>query len=719
MTKVVTLIDTDVANFSTTFYPPIKVNTSGTLGSSAYSGGFFNAERESVSGDYRYGMLGIPADLGGYNRFVDTLGGGVEGPDGAVKDVTVSAIVKYDWIGAAALTPIIVIEQQWSSVSDWRRVYLELKSDGTLQVRLWDANNGGGTILANPATTLTELSEYTVQMRVQLNNSSSDIWEVRLNGSTLASGTANMSGWSGAALRSVFTCGIPNSNSGGYDTVVSYKNIGVFRDGWVDWQGVVRVAVPTANGNYTAWSGTYTDVDETPADGDTTYTESNVVDDRESWVFGTLGNYATVLGLVCFAYARGVTTNGAIRPFIRLGTTDYDGFTSDETLFTGDGWGARGVSIFTSNPATTQPWAQSDFSGFNYGLRCRSTAGPSRATAAYALLWSEPLKITPSPVVIALKDPGVTITMGAVSPAPTVIRLTDAILGQTWNVTWNISPVVIALKDPGVTWLMAMNLSPVVIRLAGVTPQLGNGLAPEPVIIKLGAPDVTWTLGALNLAPVVIRTLIKSQSAALSRLVLPTRRGQIWIVAATAPPTVLVQEGYVWVDTSTATPVIKQYIDGAWVSVLVDLQEATSRLVLDAGGTGSGAGGSQATIVNITGLTVASSDNIIIEATYLNSGATATTVGLKINGTTVLTGQAPPGTGTAETGVWRIIIPRRDQAASLGGYSYIVTDGGTMQVSALSSVPQNVTITSLELTADPNGSNIEIRNVLVRALKSN
>ena len=103
-----------------------------------------------------------------------------------------------------------------------------------------------------------------------------------------------------------------------------------------DFLGDVRVEVirPSGNGNSSDWIGqdanstdNYLNVDETTPDGDTTYNESDVVDDKDTYAYSNLSTVSgTVYGVLPTPYIR--KTDSGTREFAsvaRLSTTEDDG----------------------------------------------------------------------------------------------------------------------------------------------------------------------------------------------------------------------------------------------------------------------------------------------------------------------------------------------------------------------------------------------------------
>ena len=130
----------------------------------------------------------------------------------------------------------------------------------------------------------------------------------------------------------------------------------------------LAILVPSAVGNYSAFTNDYTNID------DIGYNASDVIStttptDRESWVFSTptfdLGDkviYALVLDTVAQLDVGATITD--FQPFVRIASTDYAGASLSANAITPDSY----LTIWTDNPATTAPWTEADLIGLEAGV---------------------------------------------------------------------------------------------------------------------------------------------------------------------------------------------------------------------------------------------------------------------------------------------------------------------------------------------------------------
>lgn len=697
----------------------IQISTFGSgHTSAAYSGGWFNAEYKDSDNSVRLGLLRAPILDGGVHKLSPYIGSVLV--DGPAYDVCLTTRFKYDHTSTPADFTICGFGPEATLGEDASNflVILRMLTDNTISIIREKPNPypGTWTQLANPTFTFAENTEYTLEFRCIFGSSDDqDYWGAFVNGTLLAEGYADLS-WTGKSLAVVrlgpFADGTLTTES---SVVVSFKDIALFRDGRPE-PGRVAVMVPNANGTYTAWTGSYTDVDEYPTDNDTTYITSSTNGQKESYTFNTDTSGAPVDGIQPFFVYRIETNSRWIRLFSIINSVESWRWPSTGGI--GDpSYDSVYTTMLADNPESAAPWTASDLSSMQLGLELSSGTGTGvRVTTFAVMAWVRSLTANLAPVVIRLSDPIQSWMFGAIDPVPVVVRLADP--GQGWLVEQPLDPVVISLTDPGQTWAVNQPIEPIVISLVDPAQTASLTISPIPVQLRLTDPGASLSMGQLDLQPVVLRMRVPAQGAGLTRLVLPTARGKFWVVSATAPP--YPQEGYVWVSIADpAAPVMYQYLAGAWSALLGGFDEATTRIVFDAGAASTSA--TPVSLANLTGLNIPADEHIIIEATIVNVNGAFDITGLSVelNNVAIMSGVAMPGTGTGEAGTWRVIIPRRDQAASLGGYSYLtITDSASQTVTALTNVPQNVPITSIELIADPNSTSMELRNVLVRTFKS-
>jgi len=141
---------------------------------------------------------------------------------------------------------------------------------------------------------------------------------------------------------------------------------------------------PDADGTFTAWTGTYTDVNETAEDGDTSYVSANATGLSESY---QLQNHTTetetISNVRVIIYARQIGGNEQIYITLVVNGTEYLGaLITPKTAPTYK----EDTSDWATNPATNETWTWSDIDTLEAGIRSLADgawAGEERVTQLY------------------------------------------------------------------------------------------------------------------------------------------------------------------------------------------------------------------------------------------------------------------------------------------------------------------------------------------------
>ena len=130
----------------------------------------------------------------------------------------------------------------------------------------------------------------------------------------------------------------------------------------------LAVLIPSAVGNYSDFDKDYTNIDDNGYDASTAIS-TEAVNARESWVFSTptfdLGDkviYAVVFDTVAQTDLAAIISD--FQPFLRISATDYAGTNLGANNITPDSY----LTIYTQNPATSNPWQQSELTGLEAGI---------------------------------------------------------------------------------------------------------------------------------------------------------------------------------------------------------------------------------------------------------------------------------------------------------------------------------------------------------------
>lgn len=142
-----------------------------------------------------------------------------------------------------------------------------------------------------------------------------------------------------------------------------------------DFLGAIRVAPlrPDGAGNSTQFTpdsgSNYARVNETAADGDTSYVESSTAGHKDLYTLGNLPTVPTAVKGIQIVTQDRKTDAGArtIRHVVRTGGTDYE----SASITQADGY-AMHMTIREVNPGTTSAWAESEINGLEAGVKLQS-----------------------------------------------------------------------------------------------------------------------------------------------------------------------------------------------------------------------------------------------------------------------------------------------------------------------------------------------------------
>jgi len=143
---------------------------------------------------------------------------------------------------------------------------------------------------------------------------------------------------------------------------------------------------PDGNGNYTAWTGTYTDVDEVPHDSDTTYLSNATSGDAETVTLessAAAGLVGTPLSVKSMAIVRHEGVAVLLQLRLRSATTDDD-TTSNNTS---SSYLLR-AKLYNTDPADAGAWTAADLDGLEVGVENNDSVAV-RCTALYVMVWED------------------------------------------------------------------------------------------------------------------------------------------------------------------------------------------------------------------------------------------------------------------------------------------------------------------------------------------
>jgi hypothetical protein len=203
-----------------------------------------------------------------------------------------------------------------------------------------------------------------------------------------------------------------------------------------------EISRPTGNGAYTAWTGDFQDVDEVSADDATTLISTpSVATTRESYTHGGITPGGLSIQKVILHYrARKLSGSGDtdVRPFLRIGSTDYEGSTQELS----SSW-VNYERTWSTNPATGGAWTEAAIDALELGIRTVADTG-SAETAQVTQMYLETFYYSPNMTVYEMWLPAgapniKSLASESIAPGFGGLGGGDPIIGQDhFARTWDI-----------------------------------------------------------------------------------------------------------------------------------------------------------------------------------------------------------------------------------------------------------------------------------------
>jgi len=303
----------------------------------------------------------------GWARISGSIGStGTGGPLSAA-DIWLGCRLRIAAAPASGSERILIVET--SALA--RKLSVLLRSDRRLE--LADSTDA---VLATGATVLAAGRWYHIGVRCGTGTSAQ--YELRIDGATELSGAGNL-----ASSSVGYVVLGKNGDIGGGSIDVCYDDVVIDDAGWPPAGRVARLA-PRGAGAYSAWSGSYADVDEVPNDGDVTYISTSAPGAStfaldSAATAGIAGQIAAVKALATVR-----DTGGASQLAVRLrsGTTDSDtGWSDPGASYT---WRAK---LATTDPATGQDWTLAAIDTIEAGVAANAAVEHRCTTVCAMVLW--------------------------------------------------------------------------------------------------------------------------------------------------------------------------------------------------------------------------------------------------------------------------------------------------------------------------------------------
>lgn len=260
---------------------------------------------------------------------------------------------------------------------DGTKMTLRLNSAGNVVV--YDKN---GSSVATGGTALAADTWYRIRLQAPTGDSSN--YKLFVNDTAELSGTID----TGSSRNAAVVFGKQVNRNG--------NSVDFFFDDWTvnDSEYVgdqVALMKANADGTFSSWTGSYTNLDEVPPDGDTTAIDATIsgaqksVNLTSSSTEGISGNVKGVTALNSWRYPQ--IGSAAVAVFLYSGTTSKsaDGVTrSQSTTYTMDG------IMATTDPADGNAWTLTDLDNLQVGSTAQGPGLGQRLTALYASVLYDP-----------------------------------------------------------------------------------------------------------------------------------------------------------------------------------------------------------------------------------------------------------------------------------------------------------------------------------------
>jgi len=307
-----------------------------------------------------YALKSNPVTTASANTAIDCGYGAGGGETG-----NIPTLYSRFYLNIAALPSASEIIFVTVGVDGVRKFAIRLDENGKLSA--WGDLNSD-TLLGGPGSTVLSTGTW-YRLEAKVETGASVAWEVLINGTSELSGTgANLST---SNHRAIGLGKAQNKNGSGYEC---YFDDFACSDSAYPGAGECKVINPNANGNYTAWTGVFTDVDDLVSqagnDGDTTkWTESTNLNAEtaaleSSATAGISGTINAVKTITVVKKTAAATTNIQHR----LRVTSPSTSDTDLTNFSLSGSYTILASVRIVNPSGGAAWTTADIDTLEVGV---------------------------------------------------------------------------------------------------------------------------------------------------------------------------------------------------------------------------------------------------------------------------------------------------------------------------------------------------------------
>lgn len=280
---------------------------------------------------------------------------------------------------------------------------LVLEDDGALSLYEVDKNLLTTNFLGTSSSTYNDGAWHAIQIKDDyVVGPPTHAYELIVDTVSEVSGTTNNLGTN--AVTTLYFGKFVTAFDSSYDVYVD--DVVITSDAYADYPYSIERFLPNENGTYTAWTGTFMDVDELPPNDDVDYVISDVSNARESFLCENSagGSAGKSIAAVKFNYVVKCTYAGdQTKFFIRdSGGTNRDTASAVTLTFAYIAY----ATLWTTNPATSAVWQASEIDLTEIGILCKDPEiYATRCTAMQIhVLYSGAEAVTASSVLSLVAD---------------------------------------------------------------------------------------------------------------------------------------------------------------------------------------------------------------------------------------------------------------------------------------------------------------------------
>jgi hypothetical protein len=457
----------------------------------------------------KYALRVHPASAGAEARAIINPVKGASWPD----DVYVTC-----WIRIAARPT-----EQAVNLFYWDLGRIQLNTDGTLQLDYRSDAGGTFTNIGSASAVLSLDAWHRIDFSaLNCNTGTSGNYgsELKVDGSSIASGSNLTNGMNGLGNGNAFTCGHQNL-IGNLETAVDvyYDDFIARDDAFQSDSGGVLNMKPNAAGNYTAWTGTWSEVDDVPVVFTDKLTET-VVNDAETEGLvsaATAGIAGTITSTRVWARcdkAANLGGNSAIKLRIRSNSFDDDDV-SAQVLSTTQQIFDRMADI---DPGRSAAWTLSGLDAVEVGLVLTTAGGETAEVGGLGLMvWSSAPNLVVKPIVTSIspvsgpKAGGTAVTItGENFTGATAARIGDVALTSFVVVSdTSITGTTASIQKAGLYSAQVFGPTGIGTLINAFTYTPGNSTASGQNngagSTTVGFSTTTWVAGDMILAIITVR----------------------------------------------------------------------------------------------------------------------------------------------------------------------------------------------------------------------